>query len=201
MCVVTALSHSRETVALFVSSQHEPACGVHGKSLTFAAFRDSFYSPSRTKVGRQIRWHECAFSSRCQHGRSVHHHCADVSHLFFLFLLTSSLWWPTWQPPRQTVVSKSVGPTIVEWIRSLRIRNNEDGLEIAIHFLWQLMASCTSLAWNVCQNQGKLRHEGRQCFRCGRVARRMFFREGGSCVKDFLRRVRKSTAVQVTGTN
>ena len=35
------------------------------------------------------------------------------------------------------MVSKSVGPTIVEWIRSLRIRNNEDGLEIAIHFLWQ----------------------------------------------------------------
>ena len=85
VCALSLLSVTVVELSLcLISSQHEPACGVHGKSLTFAAFRDSFYSPSRTKVGLQIRWHECAFSSRCQHGRSVHHHCADVLHFFFL---------------------------------------------------------------------------------------------------------------------
>ena len=34
-------------------------------------------------------------------------------------------------------MSKSAGSTIVAFMRSLRIRNNEEGLEIAIHFLWQ----------------------------------------------------------------
>ena len=119
----------------------------------------------------------------------------------FFFFLTSSLLWPICQPTVQTLVSKSAGSTIVAFMRSLRFRNNEGVLTSRFIFCGSRMASCTSLAWNVCQNQGKLRHEGRQCFRCGRVARRIFFRGGGSCVKDFLRRFRWSRAAQVTGTN
>ena len=34
-------------------------------------------------------------------------------------------------------MSKSAGRTIVAFMQSLRIRSNEDNLEIAIHFLWQ----------------------------------------------------------------
>ena len=34
-------------------------------------------------------------------------------------------------------MSKSAGSTIAAFMRSLRFRNNEEGLEIAIHFLWQ----------------------------------------------------------------
>ena len=34
-------------------------------------------------------------------------------------------------------MSKSAGRTIVAFMHSLTVRNNEEGLEIAIHFLWQ----------------------------------------------------------------
>ena len=110
----------------------------------------------------------------------------------FFFFLTSSLLWPICQPAVQTLMSKSAGSTIVAFMRSLRFRSNEEGLEIAIHFLWQPYGIMHFIGVERLSKSRQVDDtravsvfavvESREGF--------FFFRGGGSYLKDFLRRFR-----------
>ena len=98
-------------------------------------------------------------------------------------------------------MSKSAGSTIVAFMRSLRIRNNEGGLEIAIHFLWQPYGVMHLIGVERLSKSRQVETRGPSVFSVLSSREKDFFRGGGSCVKDFLRRFRWSRAVQVNGTN
>ena len=84
-------------------------------------------------------------------------------------------------------MSKSVGSTIVAFMRSLRIRNNEEGLEIAIHFLWQPYGVMHFTGVERLSTSKQVDTRGPSVFSLWSSREKVFFffREGSSCVKDF----------------
>ena len=88
-------------------------------------------------------------------------------------------------------------------MHSVRYRNNEDGLEIAIHFLRQPYGVLHFTGVKRLSKSRQVETRGPSVFSLwsSREKDFFFFRGGGSCVKDFLRRFRWSRAVQVIGTN